>query len=152
MANVAYSDVRQVRAILGVSESEIPDDVFVNAGLGPYVLARLTVAYPAHAAAITAGETSGATEEELSLAANVRLLCAYEVALRFAPQLFMYALKMLTDGDWKGERFQDDGSLIARLTGERDEIRELLNPGSFTISAHNPLSVVPPSYDPVEGY
>ena len=149
---VFYTNTDQIRAVLGISDDELSDQTIADAEYEVIAESELDLVYAAHAAAITDSEDPGATGAEISLGKRIRLLCAYEIAVMFCPQLQALIFKKIEDSKAKYERYSEEGlqKLKDDVLTMRDYLRGLLNP-EFAISTSSLsfIGVSRPSYDPV---
>ena len=149
---VFYTNTDQIRAVMGISSKELPDDTVLAAEYEVLVESELRLVYPDHSAAITASENLTATPEESSLGKLIRLLCAYEIAVLFLPQLQALIFKKIEDSKAKYERYSEEGlqTLKDDIIAKRDSLRGLLNP-DFVLSIANLsfIGISRPKYDPV---
>jgi hypothetical protein len=149
---VFYTNTDQIRAVLGISDDELDDKTIADAEYEVIAESELDLVYSTHAAAITASEDPGATAIQISLGKRIRLLCAYEIAVLFCPQLQALIFKKIEDSKAKYERYSEEGlqKLKDDLMSTRDYLRGLLNP-SYAISSSSLsfIGVSRPAYDPV---
>lgn len=149
---VLYSNTDQIRVVLGISSKELPDQAITNAEYEVVAESELDLVYEDHAAAILASEDSGATSTQISLGKRIRLLCAYEIAVLFLPQLQALIFKKIEDSKVKYERYSEEGlqKLKDDIISMRDYLRGMLNPNYVVSSASlSFIGISSPVYDPV---
>jgi hypothetical protein len=151
---VFYTNTDQIRAVLGISVKELPDKTIADAEYEALVESELDPVYENHATAIAASEDGAATPAEISLGKKIRLLCAYEVAVLFCPQLQALIFKKIEDSKVKYERYSEEGlqQLKDDILAKRDYLRGVLNPDYvISVASMSFINISRPGYDPVTG-
>ena len=149
---LSLTDSDEVRATVGVDDSDFPDATVSAMGLDNDLEADLLTWLPTYTTVISEGTTGTPTSDQrlkyLNLKNYAKYFCAYLVAS--ASQLM--APQKESDGANELQRFTTDKltDLLARLSAKRDKYRSDIeyqeNAGSYT---HSLFSTVSPTYDPV---
>lgn len=149
---VFYTNTDQIRAVLGINNIELPDQTILDAEYEVIVESELTLIYAGHEAAIIASESGSASTSAIALGRRIRLLCAYEIAVLFCPQLQALIFKKIEDSKAKYERYSEEGlqKLKDDVRAMRDYLRGLLNSDyALSVSAMSFIGISRPTYDPV---
>lgn len=145
MAYFDLTSVEQIRAVLTVSETDLPDEVIEGYTVDDDLGNKLDKELPTWAAIIEAGGAN---------ARRLRLVAKYFCAGTIARMAQIFVLKKDTDGSNEGQRSDKDGwmwvsaSLLGQADGFIDEIKDDLGmpraEAKFTV-----FSRVIPTRDPI---
>lgn len=150
--NILYSDISGVRAVLGLTEREVPTSSVSALDLETLVELELDIVYPSHVSVKLAVEDASATVEQQKIYKLLRLFCSYQGAVFLLPQLQMLVAQAISDGDAEVRRFSVNDLEVtkAQIRGRLQDVKEKLNPEiSGNSGLVSPLLAVQPDYDPV---
>jgi hypothetical protein len=159
---LSYTTYKDIRAVIGVSEDEMPDD---ELALDSYLFAlemeidtigaSLQTDY---ATALTAVVASTATTAQANLVKATKLFAVFQVGKAVAYSLPMRAQKTITDGKAGVSRFADSpyketlhnvSALLVTAKANLVEKYAALSGGTTTSTFPSFMSVVSPAIDPV---
>lgn len=138
----------QIRNVLTVSESDLPDEVIEGFGLDDDLGAVLDKALPGVWEPISVGPAG----KQLRL---LRLFAKYFCAGSLARTAQVFVLKKTTDGSNEGQRSDKDGwlwlsgSLLGQATAALDELVDDLGLTPAEVVPYSQISRVVPSRDPI---
>lgn len=153
MATLGYVTTENVRAVLGVTEVELPDNSMTDLLVEEQVNVSLLDVYPDHVALNAKIVDLSATAEEIAIWNVLKLYIMYESAVTMLPGLQNLIAQKISDGDTEMQRFLKDdlNATIGRITAQRDRYRGLVNADfAFDVSSSSyVLAIVVPTRDPV---
>ncbi len=148
-AAILYTNSDRVRAVLGLSDVELPDSVLENLDCYERLELDLEDVYEDHVALKATIDTGTPTTDELRTWKILVLYSSYRVATFCLPQLQLIVDKRRSDGDFEGDRFGTNLDKLSHdISAEADKLKALIDPDLVTFSV-SPLSAVTPGYDPV---
>jgi len=163
MAVTDYTTYEDVRALLGVSSTELPDDVLSLQVYDIGLTGELYDISPTCASSyvtVSNKQPSARTTAEQWFYDSVRIFAAYAVAKQLTSSLPMFGPKDISDGKATVSRFADSPyrAVVTAIAKAYDQMRARLdkalasmNSTSVTATPRTFFSVVSPSIDPVTG-
>lgn len=153
MAQLGYTTTDEVRAVLGVSETELEDKMMLDLGIEIQLNIILATVYSGHAALKAKIDDNTATAEEVVIWNKLQMYVRYESACRLLPQWQMVVAKRISDGDFDQTRFGPDDLAQFReeIRGSRDGWLISIDPEASAASGIpiGIFSAVSPDFDPV---
>lgn len=152
MTDVLYTTTDKIRAVLGVSDTELTDAQITNLSVAEQLELKLNKLYPDHVALKAVIDATTATDEQKLIWKNILLWCQFAGAVCMLPSVQFWIAQKITDGDVEMQRFQKDNlqDTIDRITGMQDQYANEINPDVGGAGASTTLfSIVEPDYDPV---
>ena len=150
MVHILYSDTAAIRAAIGVTGKELPDNLFTDQQLELQVKTSLYKLFPTYDTLYTTGVSSEAEADEAYVSDLLTLYCTYYGAVR-SIEMIMAMRQKITDGKQAVERFAIDWVALlevmkARLAEIVDALDDVLNTSDGG-TAYFGKAV--PDYDPV---
>jgi len=149
----SYATTDEVRACIGVTDNEMPDDMLMDMSLGLSIIADMEVWLDDHAARWTAYKGGSPTSQAILIGRHIQLYCQWAGAY-FASLAYLAIPHQITDGKAAMSRFsKDDASRIKKLAaGMRDKSRSAIQVSLGTdTAAASVMGSASPLFDPVTG-
>lgn len=154
---ILYTNTDKIRAVLGVSSSELSDQRIIDTQLDLQLAVRLADVFPAHVALAALNATVVPTPGPLPLDVFnwqvLQLYCAYYCAVCLLPAAQTIFFQQLTDGQTTQSRFQSDDvqMTIDRIWSRADLYAGTLNPAYSGVKGlgYQIIGVATPLYNPV---
>lgn len=155
MASLLYTTTNAVRAAIGLTEKEVPNDSFVDLSIEDQLVIYLTRSCPTYAAIAAAGQATSPTDEEKALWRALKLVCMYEAGYLTLQSNQYLVSQQIESGGVTTTRFSKDDieTILARMAMLRDDYLGVVL-GDATLTDEDfvcPFVRVTPGYDPVRG-
>jgi len=149
----SYATTDEVRACIGVTDNEMPDDMLMDMSLGLSIISDLESWLSDHVTHWTAYKAATPTAAETLIGRHIQLYCQWAGAY-FATLAYLAIPHQITDGKSAVSRFsKDDATRIKKIaSGMRDKSRSAIQESLGTAtSAASVMGTASPLFDPVTG-
>lgn len=151
-----YTDTDAVRAVVGVTDNEVPDLMLTQQGLTLSLTLDLGEWLPSHATIYAEGNAQSPTESQLQKWRYLQLYSQFYCATSLVEFMQLAVPQMIGDGKDEMRRFTnfDFDKLLAKFKAAVARYRTRLLEASGTAADTAPpslLGAAVPDYDPVAG-
>lgn len=152
---ILYTTTNAIRAAIGVTEKEVPNEAFVDLTIEDQLVIYLNRVFPGYVALASAIQGGSPTDDQKAQWRSLKLVCTYESAYLMLQGGQYLLSQQIESGGVKTTRFAKDDleTTIARMAAMRDEyLGILLDDDTLNgVDFVSPMIGVSPGYDPVKG-